>query len=85
MKKRGLLVAALVPFLMGNEGGCGTSTQPTVVRVVTDNYCRLTERQSWSVHDTTETIEGVRRSEAKRLCTCVRPKPAECSRKDATK
>lgn len=75
---RALFIVALVPFLMGNDGGCETTSKPTVIRVVTDNYCRLTEKQSWSVHDTTESIEGIRRSEAKRLCTCVKPHPASC-------
>lgn len=82
MKYRALYVAALTPFLMGNDGGCQTTSQPTVVRVVTDNYCRLTDKMDWSVLDTQESIEHIRKSEAKRVCTCVKPRPKSCPQKD---
>ena len=70
-----LLVAALF--------GCGDPPKPETRLIISDTYCKLTDPQSWSVKDTTDTIDGVRKSEAKRQCTCVKPKPAFCSKKDS--
>lgn len=58
--------------------GCATAPKPQVVRVTSDNYCRLSEPLTYSVRDTRETIDGVRRSERKRVCVCSKVKPKEC-------
>jgi hypothetical protein len=60
--------------------GCATQApRPTIVRVVSDNYCRLTEAQTYDASlDTLKTIDEVRRSEQRRVCLCVKPKPKAC-------
>lgn len=51
-----LLVAAVVPLLLGNQGGCGMSQQPEI-KVVADSYCLAAKKRTWSVNDTQESID----------------------------
>ena len=66
---------ALVALLLA---GCAEAPRPQIVCVVSDNYCRLSDPLSWSVSDTTKTIDEVRKSERKRVCLCGKPAPKDC-------
>jgi hypothetical protein len=53
-------VALVIPFLLGNQGGCGTTAEPPV-KVVADSFCLAAKKRSWSIDDTPETVaEAVR-------------------------
>lgn len=43
--------------------GCSTSA-PQQVNVVADNFCIAAKKKTWSVNDTPETIEQIRRYNA---------------------
>ena len=47
---------------------------PPVVNVQPGNYCQIASKVQWSVRDTPETINGVRRESAKidKLCSELR-------------
>ena len=66
---------ALMALLLA---GCAETPRPQIVRVVSDNYCRLSAPLSWSVDDTKPTLDEVRKSERKRVCLCANPKPKDC-------
>lgn len=51
--------------------GCQDKPVPyQPVKVVADTYCAATKPQTWSVNDTTETLDGVRRANAGRNAKC---------------
>lgn len=55
-----VIVAAIVPLLLGNQGGCGTTAQPEI-KVVADTFCMSAKKRTWSVDDTPESInEAIR-------------------------
>jgi hypothetical protein len=59
MRRKTIMLSAtvcIVPMLMGNNGGCSTTSSPRV-EVVADNYCSLSKKRTWSVNDTPETID----------------------------
>lgn len=45
----------VIPFLLGNQGGCASSSSPPV-QVVADSFCLAAKKRSWSVDDTPESI-----------------------------
>jgi hypothetical protein len=48
-------VALVIPFLLGNQGGCMSSKEPEI-KVVADSYCLAARKRTWSVDDTPESI-----------------------------
>lgn len=75
--KRLILLTTMVLF-----GCAGDAPPPTVLRVTTDTYCRIAKPLTWSVHDSTETIDGIRQSNARFTCACSKSKkPPICTQK----
>lgn len=59
--------------------GCADAPPPPApIKITTDNYCRVTRPLTWSVKDSTATIDGVRKSNHVYTCTCARVKPKAC-------
>ena len=71
MKIAAVAIAALA------LAGCSTTQAPQYgdVKVTSDSYCKIAKRRTWSVHDTTETIDEARKENAKfdRICGGSRP------------
>lgn len=51
-------------------GACADKVPVQPVTVTSDSFCKIAEKQSWSVNDTLESIDKARRANAKidRLC-----------------
>ena len=57
-------IAFAIPLLLGNDGGCGTKSDPAPVQIVADTYCLTVKKRSWSVNDTPESIDEAMRHNA---------------------
>ena len=77
---RSQALTAIYSFcLLSILAGCADTTpRVQVVKVVSDNFCRLHDAQTYSVDDTKPTIDEVRKSERKRVCLCGKPAPKDC-------
>ena len=53
-----------VSLLILALAGCQTPA-PVTVEVVSDTYCQIAKKRSWSVNDTPQTIDEARRENAK--------------------
>ena len=51
-----LAVALVVPLIMGNQGGCASTSSPPV-QVVADTFCQTAKKRTWHPDDTPESIE----------------------------
>jgi hypothetical protein len=60
--------------------GCAETTpRVQVVRVQSDNYCRLATPLTYDAqNDSLKTIDRIRTAEQTRRCLCVKPTPKDC-------
>ena len=61
-----LLAAIFLP-------GCAPDAPVTNISVVSDSFCRVAKKLSWSLEDTQLTIDGIRRHNA-RVDSCTKDK-----------
>ena len=60
-----LLAIALVALSLAGCKTTGTPDKLPAIQVTSDSYCKIAKRRTWSVNDTTETIDEARREKAK--------------------
>lgn len=53
--------------------GCAQEPAVTNISVVSDSFCRVAKKLTWSLQDTQETIDGIRRHNA-RVDSCTKDK-----------
>ena len=53
--------------------GCAPDAPATNISVVSDSFCRVAKKLSWSLEDTQLTIDGIRRHNA-RVDSCTKDK-----------
>jgi len=72
-QQQAFLQWSLVPLiaLIGQLlSGCAHQTPPVAVTVRSDVSCRVYKRLTWSIDDTTTTINGIRRHNARYVRIC---------------
>jgi hypothetical protein len=66
------LIIGAVAIIMG---GCAKEPGAQPVNITASDYCAIAQKVSWSVDDTRDTINQVRRENAKVDRRCGRDKP----------
>lgn len=68
---QGILVSSAALLL----AGCAKEPPMQPVQITADSYCQIAQKVTWSVDDTRQTIQEVRRENAKHDARCGREKP----------
>lgn len=63
MEIRSTLAMALLAISAAGVAGCETSS-PQQINVLADSFCIAAKKKTWSVNDTPETIEQIRKHNA---------------------